>query len=822
MSSLFSPATALMNCLSYTRKFTLLTLMAVVAFATVAYSLYASLEEKVLTSQRALEGIALIEPISRTVQSMQRHRGISAMLLGGNKTMRDRRATEEKKTIEAFKTMEARLPPGLASGEDWLNIKKSWERLQKKGLNWTIEENFTAHSHLVEQLLFFESAVADQYALNMDPQLDTYYLIDTAINKLPDVLEHLGQIRAYGVGILTEKQITKSNRIYLLNTIGKLEDALLPLKINLEKTGRYNPAIRSSISTTLREIDGSVQQIIGIATTDILTEQFATSPDKFFASATLEIDRAYAQMYETLLPMADALVRARIARDKNVLYASIGFAILLLLVMIYFAIGIYHSIIDNIESLAYSARTFASGKISERVRLDSSDELGQIGDSFNEMADGFNAMLATHKQAEDSVRESHDLLHSVVENTPARIFWKDRDSRYLGCNTQFAKDAGYPSSDELTGKTDFDMGWKDQAELYRADDRAVMESGNPRLDYEEPQTTSDGNMIWLRTSKVPLRDRSNRVIGILGVYEDITARKQAEEKLHEYNEKLAATNHQLQDAQNLLLQSEKMSSIGQLAAGVAHEINNPIGYVYSNLGTLEKYVQDAFGMIEQYEQAEGAIGDDAVRARLKATREKLDIEFLKEDLRALMNESKDGITRVKNIVQNLKDFSHVDASDEWHFADLHNGLDSTLNIVNNETKYKANVVREYGDLPEVECLSSQLNQVFMNLLVNAAHAIEERGTITIRTGTIRTDRQEDEVWVEIADTGKGIAPEHLKKIFDPFFTTKPIGKGTGLGLSLSYGIIQKHHGRIEVESEPGKGTAFRVWLPVRQPQGEQA
>src|SRR3989338_4162084 len=209
-----------------------------------------------------------------------------------------------------------------------------------------------------------------------------------------------------------------------------------------------------------------------------------------------------------------------------------------------------------------------------------------------------------------------------------------------------------------------------------------------------------------------------------------------------------------------------MASIGELASGVAHEINNPIGYVYSNLGTLEKYMQDAIAMLEMYEYVENLMTDDVARTRLKAAREKLDIGFLKEDLAALMSESRDGITRVKKIVQNLKDFSHIDTTDEWHFADLHHGLDSTLNIVHNEIKYKANIVREYGDIPEIECMSSQLNQVFMNLLVNAAHAIEERGTITVRSG-----RQEEEVWVEIADTGKGIAPEHLKKIFDPFFTT---------------------------------------------------
>ncbi|MFA6921590.1 MAG: ATP-binding protein [Gallionella sp.] len=270
-------------------------------------------------------------------------------------------------------------------------------------------------------------------------------------------------------------------------------------------------------------------------------------------------------------------------------------------------------------------------------------------------------------------------------------------------------------------------------------------------------------------------------------------------------------NLQLEEAQGQLLQADKMASVGQLAAGVAHEINNPIGYVHSNLGTLEKYVQNIFAMLDLYEQAESSIADAGVRERLKTAREKLDIVFLRADLSSLMSESKNGIVRVKQIVQNLKDFSHADVNDEWQFADLHEGIDSTLNIVNNEIKYKADLVKEYGDLPEVECLSFQLNQVFMNLLVNASHAIEERGTITLRTG-----RQGDEVWVEIADTGKGIPPENMNKIFDPFFTTKPIGKGTGLGLSLSFGIVQKHRGRIEVQSVVGRGTTFRVWLPIRQ------
>ena len=277
------------------------------------------------------------------------------------------------------------------------------------------------------------------------------------------------------------------------------------------------------------------------------------------------------------------------------------------------------------------------------------------------------------------------------------------------------------------------------------------------------------------------------------------------------NRDLKEVNSKLSDAQSKLIQSEKLASIGQLAAGVAHEINNPIGFIFSNFGTLEQYLEDLFQMLDAYEQAEASVSDSAALARIRSLKADLDIDYLKEDIPNLMRESRDGIQRVRKIVQDLKDFSRVDARQEWESVDLHAGIDSTLNIVNNEIKYKADVVKHYGALPEVQCLPSELNQVFMNLLVNAAHAITaERGTITISTGVDGPN-----VWVEVADTGAGIAQENLKRIFDPFFTTKPVGKGTGLGLSLSYGIVQKHSGRMEVHSELGVGTRFRVTLPIK-------
>jgi two-component system, NtrC family, sensor kinase len=261
-----------------------------------------------------------------------------------------------------------------------------------------------------------------------------------------------------------------------------------------------------------------------------------------------------------------------------------------------------------------------------------------------------------------------------------------------------------------------------------------------------------------------------------------------------------------------LIQSEKLASIGQLAAGIAHEINNPIGYIFSNFGSLEGYLGQLFTMLAAYEDAESCIGDPIMTVRLRELREQMELSFLKNDIPLLMNESRQGILRVRQIVRDLKDFARVDSPQEWQLANLHPGIDSTLNIVANELKYKADVIKEYGSLPDIECLPSQINQVVMNLLINAAHAMgEQRGKITLRTGT-----EGEEVWLEVVDTGSGIPPEISARIFEPFFTTKPVGKGTGLGLSLSYGIVQKHQGRIDVKSLVEQGTTFRVTLPIRQ------
>jgi two-component system NtrC family sensor kinase len=243
---------------------------------------------------------------------------------------------------------------------------------------------------------------------------------------------------------------------------------------------------------------------------------------------------------------------------------------------------------------------------------------------------------------------------------------------------------------------------------------------------------------------------------------------------------------------------------------VAHEINNPIGYVASNISAMESYVDDLFRMLDGCEAACAPDATPEQKAAVSGLRVEIELDFLKGDIPNLMRETLEGITRVKKIVQDLKDFSRADTHQEWQWVDLHQGIESTINIVASEVKYKADVVRECGTLPDVECLPSQLNQVFMNLLVNAAHAMSDvRGTITIRTGA-----EKESVWLDFSDNGSGIPAAVQALVFDPFSNTKPIGKGTGLGLSLAYGIIQKHNGTIILDSAPGHGTSFRIVLPI--------
>ena len=323
----------------------------------------------------------------------------------------------------------------------------------------------------------------------------------------------------------------------------------------------------------------------------------------------------------------------------------------------------------------------------------------------------------------------------------------------------------------------------------------------------ETRVRAKGGMVLPLEATVNYLDFGGKEYAIAYV-RDISERKRAEQSLNESYAKLKDTNRKLEEMYQQLLQSEKLASIGQLAAGVAHEVNNPIAFVNANLSTLQDYIAGLMQMIAMHERAEALLTDQPdMLAQLARLRKSINLDHVRDDIKSLLDESMDGVQRVRRIVQDLRDFSRVGEAERQKF-DLHTGLDSTLNIMRSEIKRKAEVIKEYGDLPEIEGVPAQLNQVFLNLLINACQAIERDGRITIRTG-----HDAEWVWVEVEDNGGGIPADNMTRIFEPFFTTKPVGTGTGLGLSLSYGIVTKHGGKIEVSSQIGIGSTFRVWLP---------
>ncbi len=407
----------------------------------------------------------------------------------------------------------------------------------------------------------------------------------------------------------------------------------------------------------------------------------------------------------------------------------------------------------------------------------------------------------------------------VVEASPVVSFrWLARDGWPVDYVSQNVSRWGYRPEDIRAGRPAY-------TEIIHPDDlsRVTNEvtlhtiAGSTGYMQSYRIRAADGRYFWVEDNTRVIRDKSGAIVAYEGVVTDVDVQKRYEQELATNLAEQKALNKQLEAAQSQLLQSEKMASIGQLAAGVAHELNNPIGFVNSNMGTLDGYLHDIFAITDAYSTVESLAPACCPELdKVRALKREKDYDFLRADIFQLMTESKDGLARVAKIVKDLKDFSRAgETAMQW--ANLHQGIDSTLNIVWNELKYKCTVTKQYGELPQVWCEPSQLNQVFMNLLVNASHAIPDKGEITITTGC-----QGDEVYIAISDTGTGIAPDNLSRIFDPFFTTKPVGKGTGLGLSLAYSIVQKHHGRIEVRSELGKGTTFTVWLPIQPPGGQPA
>jgi len=404
---------------------------------------------------------------------------------------------------------------------------------------------------------------------------------------------------------------------------------------------------------------------------------------------------------------------------------------------------------------------------------------------------------AAHRRIDWLERYNDNIIQSinsalVVVNRDGRItFANPTAGHILGCR---AGDLGdRPVADWFTGGDD------GPALITRTLEEGVRFKGA-----ETMITLADGTLTPIGISCTPLLDESGEILGAVAIFQDLSEIKQL---------------------QRQVLQQEKMASIGQLAAGVAHEINNPMGFIHANLYQMSEYLQDMegwFGAVDGLQRAAEAGDAEAVSAasqRLAEIAREIDVDYVRADFKKAVRESQEGSERIRHIVKDLREFSHQGSSERM-LADVNQCVDSTANIVWTMMKHSVILEKEYADLPEISCYPMQLKQVFMNLLVNAYQAIEERQAEGDREpGVIRivSSQRSGGVLVSISDTGIGIAETDLQRIFDPFFTTKEVGTGTGLGLSTSYGIVKRHGGTMNVASEIDRGSTFDVWLPFKPP-----
>lgn len=410
--------------------------------------------------------------------------------------------------------------------------------------------------------------------------------------------------------------------------------------------------------------------------------------------------------------------------------------------------------------------------------------------------------ITERKRMERQLAEERALLNEILHAIPFCVYWKDQDSRFLGCNQAFAEDNGLESTDTVIGLRDEDMpGGCSEAEDFRDEDQQVLSSGEPILHKFLTREDESGQTTYLSGSKVPLLNGDGQTVGVIGIYTDVTEQK----------------NIELQ-----LTQANKLESIGQLAAGIAHEINTPTQFVGDNTRFLsESFEELSPALVQARDLAKGVLdGADTSKSagELIELLEESDVEYLLEEIPAALQQSMDGISRVAKIVGAMKEFSHPGV-EGMTAIDLNQALQSTITVATNEWKYVADVITDFDEeLPLVPCLPGELNQVVLNIIVNASHAIgdvlnksqAEKGTIRVSTR-----HEGDQVTVRIEDSGTGIPEEIRAKIFDPFFTTKEVGRGTGQGLSIAHNVVvQKHNGTLALESELGVGSTFIIGLPL--------
>jgi len=609
---------------------------------------------------------------------------------------------------------------------------------------------------------------------------------------------------------ISQEDILDRNYIHLDNIVNKINnDPDIICAVIYDKHGKLLTSLFASLNLKNPDVKKVVSQAsAGTRLSDILTH-IRKSVLSYEIAVPVVMGREF--LGDVVITLSQDKVHEGIQRTLNsVILGNIFLLLTALFLLLRFQNVIIKPVLDLVRVMTSVS---LKGDYTLRADVHSRDELGLLAGGFNEMLD----QIQHHREhLEDEVAKrtaelmfKNVILSSQMETAIDGILIVDENEKIILFNRRFE-----------------DM-WEIPHQLVELrDDKPVLQTVAKRVAdpegflkkvrylYENRNEKSidefllvDGRVFERYTSS--MFDSGGSYYGRVWYFHDITQRRHAEMELKKaYDD--------LKEVQGHLVQSEKMASIGQLAAGVAHEINNPIGFISNNMEMLEQYVGEYTKLLRMVDNLRKCIeaGDmpkaKSIVKEMAQFEQEIDLDNTINDVDRLLRHTQGGIERVKKIVMDLRTFAR-EGSDMMDLVQVEEIIDSGLSIVYNELKYKAELKKNYGSTPLVYCNPQRLGQVFINLLVNAAQAIEKKGTIEIKTYN-----QGQYVCVDITDTGKGIGPENLKKIFDPFFTTKPVGQGTGLGLSVSYEIVKKHGGDIKVQSEVGKGTTFTIMLPVKE------
>ncbi|HNC28131.1 methyl-accepting chemotaxis protein [Accumulibacter sp.] len=419
MQSLFAPAIALLNRVGYTRKFAIMGVLALIAVAFLLGSLYLNLRRVADSAQLEIDALRVLQPMARVVQHLQMHRGLSSGVLGGNEAMKEKRAAKEKDVIDAFSAGRASLPQELATGKEWVRIGETWEAIRQDGLELIRRENFVQHTRLIEDLLHFQSSIADHYGLTNDPEIDSTRLIDTIVRSLPWALERMGQLRALGTGALASKQpLQIVQQVEISTVLAGLNATVEALGRNLEYTAERNPALRGQLETAAKGMKEAAEKINVLVNQDVLPGNYATPPGDYFALTTAALEKGYSEMYDRLYPLLEQLLQKRVQQAQRDLYLDIALSVAILLLYAYVSIALYYATTASIEHLAEKTRAIATGDLSVRVSLTTRDELSIVGEGLNAMIAAFRGLIGSvHTSAGQVLEATRQLAASAARVT---------------------------------------------------------------------------------------------------------------------------------------------------------------------------------------------------------------------------------------------------------------------------------------------------------------------------------------------------------------------------------------------------------------------